>query len=79
MSESTLQTTRNIISEYTDNICEGATQHGDFFIVTLPGRYLNELTNKLLKHDCTCSHAEPSRTGEHVTVRYDLKQKLQDS
>ncbi|NCZ63956.1 MAG: hypothetical protein EBY62_09225, partial [Cellvibrionales bacterium] len=60
-----------LIQEFTNNIVEGATSSGDFFIVTLHQKFLNELTHKLEPHDYTCTCVDTSMHQDHCVARFE--------
>lgn len=49
---------RSIIQEYTNNIVDGSTADGDFYIVTHHTEHMNPLLERLQQHGYTCSHTD---------------------
>ena len=67
------QHARSIIEEYTDNIVDGATIKGDFFITTHKSVYLTEMTSRLREIGWTCSNTSHDLDDESVfcTTRFE--------
>jgi len=62
---------RSILEEYTNNIMDGASTDGDFFIATHPDKYLIDITKRLKKIGWMCSDTTTSGVSEgYCTTRY---------
>ena len=74
------QRARSIIEEYTNNIVDGATSDGDFFIATHKKKFLEEMSNRLRELGWTCVDTtnELNEDSDYCTTRYQPDSKWTD-
>lgn len=58
----------SVIEEYTNNIVFGATEEGDFYIVTHHHDHMNSLTQRLQQLGYKCSHTDTHPTNNDWRV-----------